>query len=194
MAYKFTAKKFALVTSAMVEAGNEADKALNAKAFNNWSQCVAAGIMAKAITLETVKESLIAQHKGAETISDCGNTVKGRFARLKRCVAGGDAFMQRLADGEALVTVAAETAPIQKQTAGKKANRGGGKGKKASKGITLEQALTALNGWLDSALGDIDLAKSLAANADMALVLAKVGKLEAVIKAGKVAKPRKKAA
>jgi len=177
-AVTFTAKRYSAATAKLIEASGAVDKLAGgqAKIVNAWAAISAAGIVSGALTVASVKEGLIAAHKGAETLSDCGETIKSRFYMLNR-VAKADA-LPRLVSGEALCTVARECKPVQEQKTGKRGKKGG-KGK--PRAITLEAALEAVNGWLDSALGDIELAKSMAANPDIAAMLAKVGKVTAMV-------------
>ena len=185
-AHTFTAKRFATVTDGFIEACNTIDAtvASNAKAINLWAGVAAAGIASGAITLDTVKEGLVARFPKAETLGDCGNTVKSRFYSLQRVIKGNAG--ERLINGEPLNTVARETAPVQEQKAGKRAGKPGSK--RASKGtvITPEKALEALHVWADCCLKDVEAAKSMAANVNLASLIEKVGRVSAML-----AKPAK---
>lgn len=188
-AVTFTARRYEAATVAFVEGCKAVDAtfASKARAINNWASVSAAGIASGALTLKAVKEGLIARFPKAETLSDCGNTVKGQFYALQRVV-NGDAG-QRLIAGEALNTVARDTAPVQQQAKGKRAAKPS-KGKAKARAITLSDACAALVSWLNDGLTDIERAKELARNPDIALVTATIGKLtQMVAKPAKVVKP-----
>lgn len=179
----FTAKAFNAATVSLVDACKAIDAtvASKAKAINKWASVAAAGISSGALTLDAVKQSIIARYPKAETLSDCGNTIKGQFYALQRIVKAGDAYVARLVGGEAFNAVAKDSPAVQQQQTGKRASKPAKGNKRASKGITLQDAIFALSGWIDTGLNDADYAKELARNADLALLIAKVGKLQAMV-------------
>ena len=181
----FTAKAFNAATVGLIDACKSVDATLasKSKTINKWASLSAAGIQSGALTFESVKESVIARFPKAETLADCGNTIKGQFYALQRIVKAGDAYIARLVAGEALNTVAKAAPAVQRQEKGKRASKPS-KGKGKPRAITLETALEAVNSWLDAALaGDVEMARGLASNADLALVVAKCDKLGAVLQA-----------
>lgn len=191
----YSPAKLATATATVIAwaTGVDAAVANGSKALLTWGQQSIAGIQAGKITLDDVKASIITatqQHnpKACDKpvadwrIGDCGSTIKGRFYALAR-IAADPASCDKLLAGEAF-NVVAKAAPQQQQQQPKAGGKGNGKGKGKPRAVTLATALEALNGWLDAALaGDAEIARGLAANADLALALAKVGKLQAVIAA-----------
>lgn len=181
---KFTAKAFAAATAAMIDASGKVDQLEESqiKLVNKWASVSAAGIISGAITLETVKEAIIASKKGAVTVADCGSTVKGRYYAFATII--GKEAGQRLIDGESLNTVARELRAKTDTTSTGKGKRKGGNGKASkAKAFTLENVLEALNGWLDEAAKKPELARGLAKNEALAAAIAKVGGLSAIIAA-----------
>lgn len=200
----FTPAKLATATANLVTWSTSVDSAFAAggKALLAWGQQAIAGIQANKIDLDAIKAAIITatqQHnpKACDKpvadwrIGDCGSTIKGRFYALAR-IAADPASCDKLLAGEAFNVVAKAAPQVQQQAAKKSA--GGTKGKTKARAVTLETALEAVNSWLDQAIaGDAEMARGLAQNADLALVIAKAGKLAAVIKAD-AEKTRKAAA
>lgn len=206
-AINFTAAKFNTATVNLVTWGTGVDAAVAAgsKALLTWAQQSIAGIAAGKLDLDAVKAAIITatqQHnpKACDKpvadwrIGDCGSTIKGRFYALAR-IAADPASCDKLLAGEAFNVVAKAAPQVQQQEKGKGNGKGNGKGKGKARAVTLETALEAVNSWLDAALaGDIEMARGLAANADLALIIAKCGKLPAILQAAAKADAAAKAA
>ncbi len=160
----------------------DATIASNAKAINAWAGMAASGLAMGSLTIDAIKEGLIARFPKAETVKDCGSTINGRFYALKRCL-NDTAATARLIAGEALNTVAGQTAPVQEQAKGKRGGKGGSKAtpRPAGAGIGWMDAVVALNGWLSTATGDVELAKAMAASGELSAVIAKIGGLSAMV-------------
>jgi hypothetical protein len=174
----FTAKVYGNRLDGLVTASNAIDTATasNAKAINAWAQMAAAGITANALTLDAVKEGIIAKYPKATTLGDCGNTIKGRFYAFQR-IAGTDGALDRLIAGEALNAVARDCKPKQEQKTGK---RGSGTAGKAKKLASLNDTLTALHAYLDTALVNGELAAELGNNVQLVALLPKLAKISAI--------------
>ena len=195
---KFDKDAFLLASAKVGMHGRAIDKLHNKASADKaaWATQAAAGIQEGQLTMDEVKRQLIVDTFMAlpkakqEDIFDpdsvsnfkefVGQTVNGWFHDLRRCVEAGPAFIKRVADGEAVTTVRRETNATQ----GK-----GKKGKSAPKAKqdkplpTLAESIAALRGYVGAATADTAKAMALANNAELAGLIADIGKLQAKVEA-----------
>lgn len=189
--FRFTNALYVNAQTALINSCNGIDAAIasSENTLNKWGKICAAGLQANSLTLETIKADIIKAYKGADTLADCGSTIKGRFYALQR-IANGNA-LERLVSGESFHTVARDCKSVQKQETGKRAKGGNGKAKATSiKTISLSDASAAFTYWLKTASANTDKAKELASSRFVLDVVEALGALNKAAIDG-AAKPAK---
>lgn len=206
---KFNRDEFLLASAKVSQHGRGIDK-LHGKASVDkaaWATQAALGVQEGKLSLDDIKRQLITDTFLAlpkaeqddifdpDSVSNfkefVGQTVNGWFHDLRRCIEAGPAFVKRVADGEAVTTVRRETNATQGKGKGKGASP---KAKQAKPLPTFAEATAAMRGYVQAATADTGKAMQLAANAELAGLIADIGKLEAKVAAATASENVAKAA
>lgn len=184
-----TATNFASLPAvvAAVRAANGIDKAIDKAAAIKQTFTVEAlaALKAGTLTLETLRGEMVQAHRdtlpsrkammAVSSLNDCNGTWKSWFYDTKAIFDAGAA--DRVIGGEAATSVR------RNMNAKPAAPKVAGDAAPAVKLPSLSSALAAINAAIAMALADNKLAVELAGNADLATLIANVGKLTAKVEA-----------
>lgn len=183
-----------------VRIANGIDRAIDKAAAVKQAFIVAAlaGLKDGTLTIETLRGEMVQAHRDTQTsrkasmaiggLNDCNPTWKSWFYDCKAIFDAGAA--DRVIDGEAATTVRR----TMNAKAPAKASTTASTDAPAVKLPSLSSALAAINAAIGMALADNKLAVELAGNAELATLIANVGKLTAKVEAIAAIVPTQQAA
>ena len=187
MAYNVTKMHSLLI--ATIAPANAVDKAKDKLEASRQEMAVYAlsAMRSGELTLEAFREEMVnawkaklpkAKAKEVTSLKSCGSTYAGIYYDIRRVASAGKAHIARVVDkGESLTTVRRDTKATQPQATSKAKAKASG----ASKGKalpSLNDSIAALRHYIAVSMADNAKANALAANSELAALIADIAKLE----------------